>query len=135
MMRALQWRIVLGVALAFFAGTATGLFVGAWYAHRTFGERHGRMMGERMRERMQRQLDLTPEQMQVVDPILRKTAERLRAIREETGQRVAQAMEDSHREMAAHLTPEQMAKLERMRKRHEFIRDHRRERWGPPPPD
>ncbi len=85
MMRNWQWRIMLGLALVFLAGAASGFFGGAWQARRTFDERHGRMMGERMRERMQRQLDLTPEQLAVIDPILKKTAQGLREIREETG--------------------------------------------------
>jgi hypothetical protein len=89
MMRKLQWRIVLALTLAFVAGAATGLFGGAWQARRTFDERHGRMMADRMRERMQHQLDLTPEQMALVDPVLNKTAQRLRVIREETGERVS----------------------------------------------
>lgn len=128
MMRTLQWRIVLGLALVFLAGTATGFFAGEWHAHKTFGERHGRRMGERMRERMERRLELTPEQMRVVDPILQKTAQRLQVIRSETGQRVEQAMEDSNRELAAHLTPEQLLKLEEMKKRHERHRQRRAER-------
>ena len=128
MMRTLQWRIMLGLALVFLAGATTGFFAGAWHAHRTFGERHGRFMGERMQEHMKRQLDLTPAQMQLVDPILRKTAERLQVIRAETGQRVLQAMEDSHRELAVLLTPEQVAKLERMKKRHENHFQRRSER-------
>ena len=135
MMQTLQWRILLGLLLVFFAGAATGFFGGAWHAHRIFGERHGRMMGERMRERMERQLDLTPEQVQVVDPILRKTAQRLQEIRAETGQRVSQTMEESRRELAVHLTPEQTAKLERMRQHHLRMLHWRGERWPPPPPD
>lgn len=134
MMRTLEWRIVLGLVLVFLAGAATGFFAGAWHAHRAFGQRHGPMMGERMREHMKRQLDLTPEQEQVVDPILRQTAQRLQVIRAETGQRVEQVMEDSHRELATHLTPAQVAKLEQMKKRHEHIRRYRRERRHPPPP-
>lgn len=128
MMRNLQWRIVLGLTLAFFAGAATGLFGGAWHARQTFDERHGRMMGDRMRDRIQHQLDLTPEQVALVDPILSKTAQRLQVIRAETGERVAQVMEDSHREMTAHLTPEQQAKLEELKNRHQRHRHRREER-------
>ena len=135
MRRTFEWRIVLGLALVFLAGVATGLFAGAWHAHRAFGERHGPMMGERMREHMKRQLDLTPEQEQVVDPILRTAAERLQVIRTETGQRVEQVMKDAHRELGTHLTPAQVAKLEQMRKRHEHFRRYRREGRHPPPPE
>ncbi len=135
MTRALQWRIALGLVLVFLAGAATGLFAGAWHARRAFSERHGRMMGERMRTHLEEALDLTPAQLQEVDPILRDMTQRLQTIRAETGQRVAQTMEESHRELARHLTPEQMEKLEEMRKRHERKPLRRRAaRHRPPPP-
>ncbi len=137
MMRALQWRIALGLVLVFLAGAATGVFVGAWHARRAFSERHGRMMGERMRTHLVQALNLTPEQQQAVDPILRDMTQRLQTIRAETGQRVAQTMEESHRELARHLTPEQTAKLEQLKKRHErgLHRRGRRQRLPPPPDD
>ncbi len=127
-MRTLQWQILLGLTLAFFAGAATGFFGGAWQARQTFDERHGRMMGDRMRERIQRQLDLTPEQMTRVQPILSETAQRLQVIRAETGARVAQVMDDSQREMSAHLTPAQKAKLEKIKHRHLQQRQRREDR-------
>lgn len=49
MMRTFEWRIVLGLALVFLAGVATGLFAGAWHAHRAFGDRHGPMMAPRVK--------------------------------------------------------------------------------------
>ncbi len=134
MMRALSGRIALGIALAFFAGGATGFFVCAWHMHHEFALRHERGMGERMREHMKRQLDLTSEQLRVVDPILEQTAQRLQAIRDETSQRVSQTMEDTQRELATHLTPEQMARLQKMRRHHEMMLRHRGERRRPPPP-
>lgn len=128
MNRKLKWPLLLGFVLVFLAGTATGFFGGAWQAHRAFDERHGRMMGARMRERLQQQLELTPEQLRQVDPILRQTAQRLQEIRSETGERVAQTMEESHQEMAAHLTPAQVTKLKQMRARHEEHQRLRHER-------
>ena len=137
MTRALKWRIAIGLVLVFLAGAATGLFAGAWHAHRAFSERHGGMMDERMREHLKRHLDLTPAQLQAVDPILRETSQRLETIRRETGERVAQTMEESHRQLAAHLTPEQQGKLEDLKKRHIRIlhrgREHRRGHSPAPP--
>lgn len=71
MTRALKLRIALGLLLVFFAGVATGIFAGAFHAHSAFAGRHSGMMGERMRERLQRQLDLTPEQLAKVKSYLR----------------------------------------------------------------
>ncbi len=128
MMRALQWRIVLGLVLVFLAGAATGAFVSARYSHQSQKERHKHSMGDRMRARMQKELELTPAQLTAVDPILRKLGQQMQAIRVETGQRVQQTMAESNREMAAHLTPEQTARLERMQKRHEERMDRRNAR-------
>lgn len=126
MRRALQWRIILVAVLVYLAGTATGFFAGGWQAQRAFEERRGRMVGERIRERMKHRLDLTPEQEQAIDPILGTMSQRLRVIRQETAQRVEQTMEEAHRDLARHLKPEQMEQLERMKKRHKRILKRRR---------
>ena len=83
-------------------------------------------------------LNLTPEQLQQVDPILQQTTQRLEDIRTETGERVFQTMEEAHRELAKHLTPEQMAKMEKMKKHHlKILHRHGKRHWRhqPPPPD
>ena len=134
MTRALKWRIAIGFLLVFLAGAATGVFAGAWHARSTLKVRHGGMMGERMREHMARHLDLTPEQIRAVDPILDRAAQELQAIRAETGQRVAATMQRSHQEIAPHLSPEQKAKLETMKMRHLRIMRFRGSRHGRPPP-
>jgi Spy/CpxP family protein refolding chaperone len=135
MTRALKWRIAIGLLLVFLAGAATGTFAGAWHARSSFKVRHhGGMMGERMREHMARHLDLTPEQIRTVDPILDRAAAELHQIRTETGRRVAETMRRSHQEIAPHLTPEQQAKLEKMKGRHMRILKFRGRRHGPPPP-
>ena len=134
MTRALKWRIALGLLLVFAAGAASGVFAGAWHARSTFTMRHGGMMGEHMREHLARHLELTPEQVREVEPILDRAAADLQEIRAETGQRVAATLQRSHREIAPHLTPEQREKLEKMKIRHlrmkRFIGPHH----GPPPP-
>jgi Spy/CpxP family protein refolding chaperone len=137
MMPSLKWRIALGLVLVFLAGAATGLFAGAWHFHHAFSDRHGGMMGDRIREHLKRELNLTPEQLQQVDPILQQTTQRLEDIRTETGERVFQTMEDAHRELAKHLTPEQVAKMEEMKKHHlKIIHRRGKHHWrheAPPP--
>ena len=134
MIRALQWRLLIGFVLVFLAGGATGLFVGAWHARQAFAGRHGGMMAERMREHIRRQLDLTPAQIREVDPILNDMAQQLQQIRRESGRRVAETMEQSHRAMLPHLTPEQQKELEEMKQRH-VRRWHWRHGPRPPPAD
>lgn len=134
MTRALKWWIALGLVLAFLAGGTSGIFIGARHEHRRFAERHGGRMGQRMREHLKEQLNLTPEQVQAVDPILQDTAKRLQAIRQETAQRVTDTMADANRQLSQHLTPEQSAKLEATQERHLRML-HRRGRRPPLPPD
>ena len=133
MIPSLKWRIAIGLLLVFLAGVASGVFAGAWHAHRTFAGGHGPRMGERMRERLRDELNLTPQQMQELGPILDETAGRLQEIRRETAQRVSATMAEAHERLTSHLTPEQRADFEAMQQRHRhFWRWHRRPH-GPPP--
>ncbi len=134
MSNALKWRLVIGFVLVFVAGGATGLFAGAWHAHHAFVGRHGGMMADRMRAQMHRQLELTDEQARAVDPIVDRMAGRLQEIRRDSSRRVFETMEESHREIATHLTPEQQARLEEM-KQHHLRRMHGRRGQQPPPPE
>jgi Spy/CpxP family protein refolding chaperone len=89
-------------------------------------------MGERMREHLRRELDLTPEQAAKIDPILDQTSKRLDAIRDETSKRVGEAMNESHRQIAPLLTADQQARLEKMHLKHRrILRFHHMH----PPPD
>lgn len=118
MTSALKWRIAIGLVLIFCAGLATGAFLGAWRTREVFIGHHAAVGGERMRRHFERQLDLTPEQLKQAEPILNNAAARLQEIRMETGKRVAETMEQSRRELMPHLTPEQQARLDKMKERH-----------------
>ncbi len=133
MTRALKWWLALGVIVVFFAGVATGLFAGAWHARRTFIGGHSAHFHQRMRNHLQRELQLTSEQSEQVGPILDRMTQQLDAIREETGRRVGVTMSQSHDEMLPLLTPEQQKKLNEMRERHR--RMQRMHGDAPPPPD
>lgn len=130
MNRTLRWKLIAGFLLVFIAGGMTGAFFGMTHARRAFFEppRRG-IMGERMRERLRTQLDLTPEQMAKISPIVDKTATQLDEIRRQTGRRVRELIQDSHQQMAANLTEEQRAKLKKIEERHRHWRHrgfHRR---------
>lgn len=119
---ALKWKLIAGFLLVFIAGGMTGAFFGASHVRHLFFEspRHG-IIGERMRERLRAQLNLTPEQVAQISPIIEKTAAQLEQERRDTGKRVHQLMITLHQEIAAHLTEAQRAKLKEM--------ETRRERW------
>src|SRR5207247_10157228 len=83
------------------------------------------LIGGRMKERLRTELNLTPEQVTKISPIIDKTAAQLRDIRRETGRRVHETIAESHRQMAANLTDEQRQKLQQIEERHRRWRHHR----------
>lgn len=122
MNRALQWKLIAGFLLVFIAGGMTGAFLGAAYARHLFFEFHQPgVMGIRMRDRLRTELNLTPEQVAKISPIIDKTAGQLKEIRRDTGQRVHEIMTEAHREIAANLTDEQRLKFQQI--------EDRRRRW------
>ncbi len=131
-----HWKLWLALALlvVFLAGGALGLCAGVIHARQVFFARHGGFAGGRMREHLRRKLELTPEQYDKVSPILDQTERRLEEIRAETGQRVREAMNQSHDQIVPLLNPDQRKKLDEMRERHRHImRMHGGDM--PPPPD
>ena len=121
MTRRLKWLFAAGVLMVFAAGAATGAFISARKAHDVLVFKHHERMGERMRQHLIRELELTPEQVERLSPIIENTSRRLHEIRRESGRRVADTMRESHSEMSPHLTPRQRERLETMKHRHKRI--------------
>jgi Spy/CpxP family protein refolding chaperone len=128
-----MWRLAVGVLVVFAAGMATGMFVGARKAHDVLAFKHHHRMGEHMREHLTRRLQLTPEQVEKLNPIIDDTSKRLHEIRRESGKRVADTMQQAQDAMAPHLTPEQRKVAEQMKMHHKRVLHQRR--GGPSPPD
>jgi Spy/CpxP family protein refolding chaperone len=125
MNRALQWKLIAGFLLVFVAGGITGAFVGGSYArHHFFELRHPERIGGRMKDRLRTELNLTPEQLTKISPIIDKTTAQLRDIRRDTGRRVHQIIADAHVQMATQLTDEQRQKLKQIEERHRRWRHH-----------
>jgi Spy/CpxP family protein refolding chaperone len=119
MNRALQWKLIGGFILVFIAGGITGAFFGGLHARHLFFEfHHPELIAARMKERLRTELNLTPEQVAKISPIVDKTAAQLKQIRRDTGRRVHQIMTEAHREMAVNLTNEQRLKLQKIEERH-----------------
>ena len=130
---ALKWKLIAGFLLVFIAGGVTGAFVAAATTrHFLFAASHHGMAAERMRARLKTELNLTPEQLAKISPIIDKTAAQLRDIRRETGRRVHETIAESHRQMAANLTDEQRQKLQQIEERHRRWRHHRFPHEPPP---
>ena len=119
MNRALQWKLIVGFILVFIAGAITGAFLGGLYARHLFFEFHQpALIGARMKERLRTELNLTPDQVAKVSPIIDKTAAQLQTVRQDTGRRVHEVITEAHQEMAANLTAEQRQKLQQIEERH-----------------
>src|SRR2546428_14089769 len=119
MNQALKWKLIAGFILVFVAGGISGAFLGGLYArHLFFGFHRPELIGTRMKEELRKELNLTPEQVAKISPIIDKTAAQLKQIRRDTGRRVHEIMMKAHREMAANLTDEQRLKLQQIADRH-----------------
>ena len=126
MNRALKWKLIAGFLLVFLAGVLTGAFVGGSHVRHFFFKHHHRGdISERMRERLRRELDLTPEQVARISPILDRAAAQLQQMRRDSGQRVRGILDETHRQIAPTLTDEQRQKLQRMKERHRRRHQHR----------
>jgi Spy/CpxP family protein refolding chaperone len=136
MNRALKWKLIVGFVLVFVAGGMTGAFLGASRArHLFFAQPHRGMISQRMRDHYRAKLNLTPEQVAKISPIIDKAAAQLEEIRGTTGRRVHETIAEAHREMAADLTEEQRAKLQEIEARHRRWHHQPREPRESTPPE
>jgi Spy/CpxP family protein refolding chaperone len=133
----LKGKLALAFLLVFVAGVATGAFFGLHHLthHVVLGPPHSGDVPGKMREHFRRALGLTAEQENKIAPILDATSTKLETIRVETAERVRTVMEDSKREIAPLLTPEQQKKLERLESEHRKMMLHHGFLPPPPPKD
>jgi Spy/CpxP family protein refolding chaperone len=124
MNNALKWKLAFAFLLVFFAGTMTGFFGTFHLRHHFLGPPHSGDVNERMREHLRRALDLTPDQSAKISPIVDATTAKLEAIRIETAERVRAVMEESKRAIAPELSPEQQKKLEKLEAEHRKLMMH-----------
>lgn len=137
----LKWKLGLSLLLVFVAGGMTGVFFGVHHIrhHIMLGPPHSGDVPDRMREHFRRTLGLTADQEKKIGPILDATSSKLEAIRIETAERVRAVMEDSKKEVAPLLTPEQQKKLDTLESEHRKLMMHHGflpppEHPPPPPP-
>jgi Spy/CpxP family protein refolding chaperone len=133
---ALKWKLAFAFLLVFVAGGMTGVFFGVHLLrhHIMLGPPHSGDVPDRMREHMRRTLGLTAEQEKKIAPIVDATSAKLETIRVETAERVRTVMEDSKKEVAPLLTPEQQKKLDQLESEHRKIMMHHGFLPPPPPP-
>jgi len=124
-----QSKIVIYLASIFLVGAISGAVV-AWGAAKerrvdVNTRKHTTMRDvcDHLKKRYQSHLDLTPAQMEKVEPILDETWKQMRAIHGRTMQEIDEVLDRSNAEIARELTPQQQVKLVEMtRERQEFHR-------------
>jgi hypothetical protein len=127
MMAAASWKVFLYATIIFVAGLFVGA-IGSPFLVRTFlrppppGE-----MSRHLLTRLRSDLALTPEQTAQVKPLVVQAAADLDAIRVSTTKQVSDRIAETNAKIAAFLTPEQKAKLEKMEK------ERRKQMAGGPP--
>ena len=124
-----KWKLGLYVLVIFLAGGGTGALI-------TWRMCQGRVstpltpaqIGARLRARFQSRLDLTPEQMNKINPLIDRAMRQVEVIREETASHVFANVSNLHEQVLLVLTPEQKAKFEQLeRERREYLR----QKFGP----
>jgi Spy/CpxP family protein refolding chaperone len=129
----LRWKLILAFVLVFFAGIACGFF-GAFHGARwMFGHPHHGSVAEHMKRHLRAELNLTPQQMEQISPIVDRAASELEAKREQTMREVRNIFEETHRDITPFLTAEQQRKLVELEQRHRR-RLHRHGFMPPPGP-
>jgi Spy/CpxP family protein refolding chaperone len=122
----LKWKLGLAFLLVFVAGAATGSYFGIHHFRHfvMLGPPHSGDIPDRMREHLRSALNLTPEQEKKIAPVINATSAKLETIRVETAEHVRTVMEESKREVAPLLTPEQQNKLEKLETQHRKMMLH-----------
>ena len=106
---------VIVVIVAFVSGAVAGVLVEHVHLMRRFHGRMPRFVPQMMLHRLDRTLDLTPEQRTKVEEIVMRHHQRIVAITESTRPRVREELEAANREIEALLTPEQREKFAKLR--------------------
>lgn len=120
------WKVILATMVIFAAGVVTGGML-TWRIQRMNARprpaaRLGQPIspgGQRLEflRRAQRELDLTPEQRQRVDAILKESQERTHKLMEPVAPQLRQEIERTKQEFREQLTPAQQAKFDELIKR------------------
>lgn len=110
-----QSKVVLALAAIFLAGGISGAVVSlASNRKAKAGEPTMERACVHMRDKLRKNLDLSADQLRVIEPILEETGRELQAVQKRAMEDVEQIFLKSDAKIASHLNPEQRGKLEAM---------------------
>ena len=118
-----RWLTVVALLGIFLAGAVSGWLFRPW--GRPHGPPRGEDLASHLRMRLTRELALTPQQIEKMNPIIAESATELDKIRRDSEERATKLMDEMHAKLATTLTPEQLEKLAAMREKRRMMRDGR----------
>jgi Spy/CpxP family protein refolding chaperone len=122
-------KLVLYVLAIFLAGAGSGALIAWQVSQRTpVAPMTPAEIGARLRARFQSRLNLTPDQVQKIDPMIDQAMRRVEAIRQETAGHVFANVSNLHDQVLTVLTPEQKTRFEELERER---RDYLRQKFGP----
>lgn len=128
-----RWRIILAVAVIFIAGAASGALASRALAPRREPKQQIApplpVSSERRLDyltRLDREVQLTPEQRQKVEAILAESQKRMKELWQQIEPQTRQEYQRTRKDISELLTPEQREKMKRMR--HGKDRDKEKDR-------
>jgi Spy/CpxP family protein refolding chaperone len=122
-------KLALYVLGIFLAGAGSGVFIGWQVCRRSSATPLSPAeIGARLRTRLQLRLNLTPEQVGKIDPMIEQAMRRVQTIRQETANSVFANVSNLHDQVLTVLTPEQKPKFEELERER---RDYLRQKFGP----
>lgn len=141
------WKLVLLLTGIFLAGSVVGGFVSLAVARSMVRERLApEMWGPNRLKMIEKRLQLTPEQVERLKPIIRRDVEELTKLRQQGFQEARRVVERMEKDIASVLTPEQAVKYEKLnaelrekarrmfeQQKRDRDRPDKGERRGPPP--
>lgn len=119
-----KWKLGLYVALIFAAGAGSGAAI-AWRIGRKtpIPPTPTPQIAERLKARLQDRLELKPDQMEKIGPMIDEAMRRLEGIRRETATQIFANVSNMHEQVVQVLTPEQRVKFEALeQERHQYLR-------------
>ncbi len=135
-----SWKVILATVVIFAAGVLTGGIV-TWELQQANLMRRPRLNrpqpaspgGLRFEflRRAQRELDLSVEQRERVDKMLKESQERMRGIMEPVSPQVRAEMQRTKEQFRNVLTPEQQKRFDELLRKPQHPREQRRPQKGP----
>ena len=123
------WQVCLVLVAIFAAGGISGGLVAFQIARRHAPPPPGVWIARRI-ENVARELQLTPAQMERVQPIVKRNVEELTKLSRQSMHTVHEMLERMETEIGAELTPEQRTRYEQILKERREVRRRMQERHG-----